>query len=84
MKYLLLIALFLTACKSDCDLTCTFTIENSDGVVTEGTFSKSDELKCELTDSEYKAESMEFLERNYVEPYNAQDGNGHFATLECD
>lgn len=81
---IILLALSLVACKDDCNLECTFTIENSDEVVTEGTFSKSDELQCDLTDAEYKADAWEFMELNYVDPYNAQSGNNdHFSTLDC-
>lgn len=93
MKYLILfIALSLVACKDDCKLECTFTIENDDGIRQSGTFNKSDELQCELTDSEYEAQSIEFIERNYVDPYNEavistnpiERDESHYYTMDCD
>lgn len=81
---ILILALSLAACKDDCNLVCTFTIENSDGVVTSGTFDKSAEIQCDLTDAQYKSDAYEFMETYYVNPYNIQAGNNdHFATLDC-
>ena len=96
MKYLLIfIAVSFAACK-DCAV-CVYSIHNDSGEIIAGEYSQENELKCEMSTSEYEEQKATELETDVnfynsipviefdeqTQSFETTYDNSHYYELDC-